>query len=530
VTAGAEDADAAAELARAVEVEVTETPAGDRVIIRPKYPDTRDAGRVMLTARFTIRVPATATVQCQNRFGDSSISGISGNVVLDSRFGTVDLRDIGGDVNVRAWGEFDLRAHALRKGGTFNLQGTHAEFTNCAGPLRVHSFFGVVTVSEMPVGADVALTGESGVLTCVVPDNAIPSVRATVLDGELRSELELERFNSGRLQKAQAIPPEPTHTIVMDSVFADVVLRRASGLLPEAQPVAEGDVNTYDSKEYTYEIADDARVRIDAVPGNVRVRGGPGGKLVVKVTRRVRVDGPRDARVALEALAFRHEEIDDVTRLIASVSRDIGALAVSTYRVDLDVTCPPGTSVEVFGDDGVIEVSELRGSVRIEQEKGTVLVEDVDAGDAAIEILNRNGDVGLHDSTGNVSVIASQGSVDTRNVTGKQVLRIEGGNSLVESPRGELAITNKNGDAQVVALGGIIGPVAIEVEDGDLGMVVSEGAHVVYHVTYENGAVFPKSVPLDGTIQGRKGSFTGRLNDATHRVDLTVRNGNIYLD
>ena len=59
ITAGADSPDAAAELARAVEVDVTETPSGDRVIVRPKYPDTRDAGRVMLTARFTIRVPAT---------------------------------------------------------------------------------------------------------------------------------------------------------------------------------------------------------------------------------------------------------------------------------------------------------------------------------------------------------------------------------------------------------------------------------------------------------------------------------------
>ena len=119
-----------------------------------------------LTAQFTIKVPASISVRCKNSFGDTSLAGIGGDVMLDSRFGAVDLRDIGGPVSVRAWGEFDLRAQGLRQGGTFNLQGSLAAFSNCAGPVRVNSFFGSVSVTDIPAGGESHLTGDDSALDC----------------------------------------------------------------------------------------------------------------------------------------------------------------------------------------------------------------------------------------------------------------------------------------------------------------------------------------------------------------------------
>ncbi len=529
ITVGAETADAAAALAEKVAINISESPAGDQLDIRPHYPDTRASGRVNITAHFTLKVPSTVAIQCRNSFGDTSISGIGGGVVLNSRFGVVDLRDIGGRVQVQAWGEFNLRAHGLRGGGSFDLQSTIAEFTNCAGELQVNSFLGSVSVSDMPADAQVRLKGESGTLTCVVPDGANPSVHATALYGAIHSDLELERSAQGGLQIGQATPAEPSHQVVMDALFADVTVRRESGFVPVTSPSVAGDVNTYNSKEHSYAIAENAQIRIDAVSGNVRVRGGDDDRLIVKVTRRVRVDAPEDARMALEALAFRHEQIDGRTILIANVSRDMESLGVSSYRVDLDVSCPRSASVEVFAEDGTTHIEHIEGSVRIEQDRGVVNVENVRTPEGAIDIVNENGDVNVLNATGTLSIIAAQGAVQTRDFIGKQDIRTDGGNTLLESPAGDITVRHQSGNVRVLALGGVEGNWSVEVIDGDIGMLVPPSAHVVYYITYENGAVFPK-IPLDGTIEGQGGSFRGRLNDATYRIDLRSKNGNIYLD
>lgn len=529
ITVGAESSETAAALADKVDIEITETAGGDRIDIRPRYPDTRASGRVNLTAHYTLKVPATANIQCRNSFGDTSIAGIGGTVVLDSRFGVVDLRDIGGRAKVRAWGEFDLRAQGLREGGSFNLQSSIAEFSNCAGDLQINSFFGSVSVSSMPAGANVRLDGESSELLCIVPDGAEPSVHASALYGIVHSDLQLERTVRGGLQIGKLAPAEPTHHIEMDAMFADVTVRRESGYIPEASPNSSGDVKTYNSQEHTYDIAEGERLRIDTVPGTVRVRGSDTDRLVVKVTRRVYVDAPEDVRVALEALAFRHERIDGDTRLIAHVSRDMESLGISSYWVDLDIVCPRSVSVEVFAEDGKTEIEQIDGAISIEQDKGDISVESVRAGEGVIEILNGSGAVNVLDSTGTLSIITAQGAVQTRNVTGKQDIRTEGGNTLIESPAGEFSVRQRNGNVRVMAIGGIEGNGSVDVTDGDISMLVSSSADVVYHITYENGAVFP-SIPLTGTIEGQRGSFNGRLHEGTYRIDLNTKNGSVYLE
>ncbi len=530
ITVGAETVEVATALAEAMNIDIVESPAGDRLEIRPRYPDTRASGRVNVVAHYTLKVPATVAIRCQNSFGDTSISGIGGSVVLDSRFGVVDLRDIGGKVQARAWGEFDLRAQGLRDGGTFDLQSSNAVFTNCAGNLQVNSFLGSVSVSNLQADAQVRLKGESGALTCIVPDESNPSVQASALYGALHTDLELERSTKGGLQIGQMTPANPTHQIVMDALFADVTVRRESGFIPDTSPSTAGEVNTYNSKEHSFDIAENAQLRIDAVPGNVRVRGGDTDRLIVKVTRRVRVDAPEDARLALEALSFRHEEIDGRTRLIANVSRDMETLGVTSYRVDLDVTCPRTTSVEVFAEDGSTHVAHVLGSVLVEQKKGVVNIEDVRVPEGTIDAVNGSGDVNVLNASGTLSIIATRGAVQTREFTGKQDIRTDGGNTLVESPAGDLTVRHQSGNVRVISLGGVDGNWSVQVTDGDISMLVPPTAHAVYHITYENGAVFPRILPLHGTIEGRGGSFTGSLNDGTYRIDLTAKNGNVYLD
>jgi len=530
ITVGAESADTAVALAEKVTIDIAESPAGDLIEIRPRYPDTRTSGRVNITARFTLKVPATVAIQCNNSFGDTYITGIGGDVVLDSHFGVVDLRDIGGKVHASAWGEFDLRAHGLRSGGSFDLQSSIAEFVNCSGELQVNSFLGSVSVSELPAGAQIRLNGESSALNCIVPDGANPAVHASALYSALHSDLDLERSALGGLQIGQMTPSEPTHQIVMDAQLADVTIRRESGFIPETSPTAAGEVNTYNSKEHTYDITENPQIRIDNIPGNVRVRGGDTDRLVVKVTRRVRVDAPDDARAALEALTFRHEQIDGHTRLIANVSRDMELLGVASYRLDLDITCPLTASIEVFAEDGSTDIEDVEGSVRVEQDKGSVRIENVRATDRTIDIVNENGNVDVLNASGVLTVIAAQGAVQSREFTGKQDIRTDGGNTLVESPVGDLTVRHQNGNVRVMALlGGVEGNWSVDVTDGDIAMLVPPSADVFYRINYENGAVFPR-ISLDGTVKGQGGSFRRRLNEATYRIDLTAKNGNVYLD
>ena len=82
---------------------------------------------------------------------------------------------------------------------------------------------------------------------------------------------------------------------------------------------------------------------------------------------------------------------------------------------------------------------------------------------------------------------------------------------------------------ETLALQSMAGDYQVAVRDGAISLVQPATASAEFVVKVERGTV-DSVVPLAGTHSRTRQDYMGRTNDGTHRVALTVTNGNVIID
>jgi hypothetical protein len=135
---------------------------GDRLRIAVSLPDA--GARYHFTSDLTIRAPRTISVRTTNQFGPIELSGIEGAADLDARHGSLDVRDVAGEVRARTsfasltlhgTGPASLRnqngeIHATDIRGALDAETSFASVTarHIAGPIKVRNRNGPVEVAS----------------------------------------------------------------------------------------------------------------------------------------------------------------------------------------------------------------------------------------------------------------------------------------------------------------------------------------------------------------------------------------------
>ncbi|MCL4693352.1 MAG: DUF4097 family beta strand repeat protein [Candidatus Hydrogenedentes bacterium] len=526
ISVGAETVEVADEIVDAINIDVTEL--ADRVEVSTKYPDTRDRGKVAIEVNYAITVPANASVLCSNNFGDTIVHGTRGTVAVDSRFGVVDLRDLSGAVSVRAQGEFPLNASGLRNGGSFELQSTQAEFVSVSGSLHVSNFMGSVTLRELAPESDLDVTSQSGPIHVYVPENSKPDIAVTTLYGAIQSDVPVERSSQGNLSLGRVINLESPQKLTLHASFATVYVHQ-EGLKPSpAAPAQNGGEYVTRGVEESAELTDDMRVRVNATLGDVRIEGVDSNMLEVKATKVVRMQIKENAEKAIEALGLRIEPVDGNLTIATAVRDNMEALGCTHYRVDLVIRCPRTAPIEIHAQSGYTSIEGMASAIDMEQGKGTVTVSHCKRDDGAFEVDNESGDIIVSDCQGPMTLTSQQGTIKTTNVYGKQTLTANLGKVLVDTPKGEVTVRGRGGDVNILALDGVLGEYNVQVERGNLELVIPKTADAELWVTTKNG-IPDSAVPLTGTMERGLYQGKGQLNSAQYRVDLTTDGGNVYI-
>ncbi len=527
ISVGAEKVEIADELVDAFSIDVEDTP--ERIEVSTQYPDMRDRGKVRHEVNYALTVPAGASVLCTNKFGDTVIHDTTGMVGVDSQFGQVDLRNLSGSVSVRALGECSLYAEGLRQGGTFELRDAQAEFVNAAGQLNVNNFMGSVTLRELAPTCDIDVRSDSGPVNVYLPENRKPSVTVTTLYGSIQSDVAIDRYTQGPLSFANVVNMESSQNLSIRATFNDVFLHQ-EGLKPSPTPPVQnsGEYITRGVEE-SADVPGDTQVQIRATLGDVRIEGVDSDRLEIKATKVVRVQIPDNAEKAIEALALSVEALDGKLLVTTAARDNMEALGCTHYRVDLEIKCPRTAAIDLHAESGITSVAGMGAGVEVEQQKGSVAVEHCKRDDGPFEIINESGDVSVSDCQGPVNLTSRQGTVKTANVYGKQTIVAEQGKVLVDTPKGEVTVRGRGGDANILALDGVLGEYNVHVEKGNLELVIPETADATLWVTAKNGIV-DSSVPLTATMERNLIQGTGPLNGGQYRVELNVDGGNIYIN
>jgi len=521
----AESADLAQEIARSIDihVDVSESDLDVRTIL----PDTRsEAGRPAIQVNYALLIPKDANLVAKNDFGDTYVAGIGGALGIDVRYGAIGIRDVAGRVSVRSHGEYALRAEGLRQGGAFELNGAPAEFANVAGELKVSNFRGAVDLRGLAPETDVSVVSESGPIYLHVTEDAAPDLTATVLMGDIESDVPLDRSSHGRLTVARTANVESQQRVSLYTTFANILIQRDGVAAPPRTDTTSGTELVKETVEHSERVGDEVAVTVEAVAGNIRITGADSQDVRITATKFVRVRSQSNVRAALQALGFgvAHEEGAPLV-IRTAVADNMEALGCSSYRVDLAIECPRTTTVTVRAQDGRTSIRDTGGRVEVRQAAGAVTLEHVKA---EADLTNDKGGIEVAHCAGPVQASAAHGALTLTDVYGAITTACVEGKTVIESPHGAVTARSTGGDIRIIAFDGIGGDYDVLAERGNVSILLPPGTDASLTVSAENGFV-TSAVPLTGSIKKGRQEFI-RTSAGPHRVTLQARNGDVIID
>jgi DUF4097 and DUF4098 domain-containing protein YvlB len=525
ISVRAESADLANAISQNIEIRVT--PADNAVEVRTVLPDTRsEKGKPTIEVNYEVTAPRDASLAAKNDFGDTIIAGIGGAVAVDANFGAVDMRDIGGPVEVRARGEFALEAQELRQGGTFELHRVRANLRKLAGTVKVGNFWGSVTLRDLAPEAEVNVVSESGPITFYVAENPTPNIEATVVFGEIQSELPLSLSSQGDFTVGRNVSGEFKQRVTLRASFANIAIRR-----PAAEPTdqAAATLASQPFKEVTTQtepVLENSQISIEVIPGDIRVVGTDESEIRVTATKFVRVQSQSNVRAAVQALDVRSTATEGQLKIRTAVTDNMAALGCTSYRVDLDIECPRTITVDIQAQEGHTAIVGLGGNAAVKQAAGSITVEHVKG---EVRLLNQKGDVQVTECAGPVEVVGSYGAINLKDVYGKMTTTCTQGKTVIESPHAEIALArNTGGDIRILSLDGVAGNYDVHTDQGNISILLPPETDASITATAENGAVH-SAIPLTGSIRKDLQEFV-RNSAGPFRVTLQTKNGDIAIN
>lgn len=524
IVVGAESADSARDVSQRIEVQMASTE--ELVDLRTRLPDTRqEKGLAFMTVNYTLTLPRQANLVADNFFGDISVRGSEGLVTLEAQYGAVDIAGVSGPVKVQAYGDFAVRAEGLREGGTFHLHRARGVFSDISGELDVHAFGGEVQLDGLAQESVVSVNADSAPIRVTLPSSARPDLTATVLYGRLESALPLSRAAQGNKLVARATDAEPAQRLVLAAAFSDIFIEQTAppGAPPIPSPEESQPFN--DLVTLAEEIPAGAPVIISAARGNVHVDGADTNTVQVAATRVVWAAAAAEAPAAFEGLRVNlRREAERVA--VDTLIEGTGDGLAGARRIDLRITCPRTSPVEIQAEDGNTSVQGVGSAVEVRQARGAVSLEHVKD---AVLAINQNGGVTAVDCAAGVEATARYGDLALRNVFGKLTATCAEGKTVIESPRGGVVARSTGGDVRILALEPVGGDFDVLVDDGNLSMLLAPQSDAALTLKTENGVVH-SAIPLTGSISRDSRTYQGRLQDGRYAVKLETRNGDIVLD
>jgi hypothetical protein len=294
--------------------------------------------------------------------------------------------------------------------------------------------------------------------------------------------------------------------------------------------------------------------------GNVDIRGSDQQSIGAVIQETVWAENESAARKIADELKFQFSENGGQYQLASNVdSLPHGGRAL---RLDMTVSVPQSTSVEVTVNEGDVSVSGLKGDQALTARRGDVRANNIegvlrvhqsrgaisaDAVDGSMEIEGRGSDVSVQNVTGSVTVEgnfsgsmrfgniaqmlrynSSRTSLNTQKLTGN--LTMDMGNLtangvagpfdlatrdkdiLLENFKLNVKIVNSNGDVRLQTMTTPVHPIQVTSRKGDVTLTMPAGSSFVLNALSNNGEVscdFPgmnvSKLPGKGSISGTYG-------------------------
>ena len=147
-------------------IEVSET---QTLVIRTKNEGLtgNSNNRHQLSVNYTVKVPKELSYNIKNRYGDTTMEKLSGDIIIQAGFGKIEIRDIEGDVQIEnSFGEIRVR--------------------DITGKVEIENEHGNIVYSNKEVNSkDISLINKMGSITAEINKNQQGSFEAITRFGQI---------------------------------------------------------------------------------------------------------------------------------------------------------------------------------------------------------------------------------------------------------------------------------------------------------------------------------------------------------
>jgi hypothetical protein len=243
-------------------------------------------------------------------------------------------------------------------------------------------------------------------------------------------------------------------------------------------------------------------LRIHNANGSTRVIGEERADIQVKATKVARAESAEAAAELLESIRLIHGNGHAL-----DLEVDVPGKWNRRGHVNLEISVPKGTSVEVIASNGRVGIECLRAAVRARSSNGAVDISDV---------------------VGDVEVATSNAKVCCTCTCGRLVARSSNGKIELEEHRGSVDASTSNGliRASMEAMGE--DGVQLATSNGRIVLELPDEVDGEVDIRVDNGVIRNERKLCKATRE-RTGQLRGRLGAGGAPIKLRTSNGSVSL-
>lgn len=284
-----------------------------------------------------------------------------------------------------------------------------------------------------------------------------------------------------------------------------------------------------------FSVEEPVELVVTAGSGDVGVRRGPRGKVVVQGTYYVRAV-PRSRAERLAGLIERHPPVElrgreirvgELVRYTAEVGPSFLGEVFEGIEIDYEIEVPERTEARVEIGSGDVEVWGIAGPVRISAGSGDVELRDIAA---EVEAKTGSGDVEAEDVDGDLVVGTGSGNLEARRVGGDLEARTGSGDIEIADLSGDLDVTTGSGD---IRLEGVKGDIEARAGSGDIEIRSGLESGRVWRLRSGSGDIkvlLPSGTEARLELESRFGEVRSDLKgspDAPAAIEAKTESGDI---
>ncbi len=246
-----------------------------------------------------------------------------------------------------------------------------------------------------------------------------------------------------------------------------------------------GNITAEEIVSQTFDMSASPRIVVETFNGWIDVTAGAEGKVAVEVVKRGAGFSQAEAEADLQNVEVTMTQEGDTLRIIAR--RTDSMLVTGNSGASVDLSVPPGSSLELRSSNGSIDSFGITGDVTMDTSNGSLGVRD---GAGRLDLKTSNGEIEIEAEEALVDASTSNGRITFRGslTDGDQRFRTSNGRITITLPAGtrfRIDASTSNGDVTTdfpVTLTG-------SVRDNELVGMVGQNPAISITATSSNGDI-----------------------------------------